>query len=384
MSTTTARSERLLTRPFLILAVAELAYFTADGVSIYALPVYATGPVGAGEAGAGAAFGAFAVSALLLRPFMGRLCDSWGRRPVLLLGCLVAAAGTVATAAVGDLTSVVALRLVLGVAEAAFFVATFAAVADLAPPSRLGEALSYSSLGLYLGLAVGPPLGEALVERGGFTVAWLGGGALAALAGAAVLALPETADAGADAEGSHPLIHRPSVPVALVLVTLLVAMGGFLSLAVLRAHAVGLVDASLPLFVYGAVVVGCRLVFARVPDRLPPLALGAAALALVAAGLLVMAAWGTPTGLLAGVAVMALGVTFSTPALMSAVFATARPSERGAASGTASAAMDLGLGGGPIALGLLAQATGIPAALSAAAGIALVGSWWALRLARRG
>ena len=48
-----------------------------------------------------------------------------------------------------------------GVAEAAFFVAGFALLADLAPPSRMGEALSYNSLGLYLGIALGPPLGEA-------------------------------------------------------------------------------------------------------------------------------------------------------------------------------------------------------------------------------
>ena len=45
----------------------------------------------------------------------------------------------------------VALRLLAGVAEAAFFVASFAALADLAPPDRMGEALSYNSLGLYLG-----------------------------------------------------------------------------------------------------------------------------------------------------------------------------------------------------------------------------------------
>ena len=49
---------------------------------------------------------------------------------------------------------IVALRLLAGVAEAAFFVAGFAALADLAPPARLGEALSYNSPGLYLGIAL--------------------------------------------------------------------------------------------------------------------------------------------------------------------------------------------------------------------------------------
>ena len=64
---------------------------------------------------------------------------------------------------------------------------------------------------------------------------------------------------------------------------------------------------------------------------------------------------------------MALGVTFVTPAFFAALFATARPSERGAAAATASISLDLGLGLGPILLGLVANAYGIPWAFVAAA-----------------
>ena len=55
---------------------------------------------------------------------------------------------------------------------------------------------------------------------------------------------------------------------------------------------------------------------------------------------------------------MACGVVFSTPAFFSAIFATAAPSERGAASAMASAALDLGLGLGPILFGYLVQSAG--------------------------
>ena len=81
--------ERLLTPAFVRLALADLAYFTAAGVAIYTLPMYVTGPVGSDKAGAGLAFGAFAVTALILRPFAGRLSDTRGRRPLLLGGALV-------------------------------------------------------------------------------------------------------------------------------------------------------------------------------------------------------------------------------------------------------------------------------------------------------
>jgi hypothetical protein len=64
-----------------------------------------------------------------------------------------------------------------------------------------------------------------------------------------------------------------------------------------------------------------------------------------------MAFWSTPLGMALGAAVFALGVTLSTPAFFSAIFATAQPSERGAASGTASVFLDLAMGEGRGCLG---------------------------------
>jgi predicted MFS family arabinose efflux permease len=159
-------------------------------------------------------------------------------------------------------------------------------------------------------------------------------------------------------------------------------MGALFAFGSLQADAVGLMPASTPLFVYGLVVVAGRLSLARFLDRLPALLLGAAALAIIACGLMIMALWNLPIAMALGAAVLALGVTLSTPAFFSAIFATAGPAERGAASGTASVFLDLGMGGGPIFLGLAAQAGGIPLAFGAAAAVAVAGTGWILALSR--
>ncbi|HEX5994209.1 MAG TPA: MFS transporter [Jiangellales bacterium] len=375
--------DRLVTPAFVGLAVADLAYFTAAGLAILVLPLYVTGPAGSNTAGAGLAFGAFAVSALVLRPVAGRLTDAVGRRPLLIGGAVIAAACLLATAYTESLEIIVVLRLLSGVAEAAFFVASFAALADLAPPSRMGEALSYNSLGLYLGIALGPVLGETIVRTWGFSAAWHGAAALSLLAAAVTLTIGETRSPRTGAEGPARFVHWPAVPPALGFLSSIVAMGGFLAFAALHADDVGLTHTGLPLTVYGLVVVVCRVAFARVPDRFPPLRLGAAALAAMASGLVVMAVWPSPVGLIAGSVTLALGITFSTPAFFTAVFATAAPAERGAASGTASACMDLGLGGGPILLGIVAHAGGIPAAFAAGAAVGVAGMVWTLILGRR-
>jgi MFS family permease len=88
------------------------------------------------------------------------------------------------------------------------------------------------------------------------------------------------------------------------------------------------------------------------------------------------AAW----SLLVGSAVLAVGVAFLTPAVFAALFALVPASERGSAAGTASVFIDLGLGAGPMLLGLVAAGSGIPAAFLAAAVLTAVGA--ALLLSR--
>jgi predicted MFS family arabinose efflux permease len=379
-----APDERLLTPAFIRLAVADLAYFTAAGVAIYALPLWVTGPVGSDTAGAGLAFGAFAVAALILRPIAGRLVDTRGRRPLLVGGALISALGMIGTAYADNLALVVLLRLLLGVAEAAFFVASLAALADLAPPSRIGEAISYNSLGLYLGLAFGPPLGELLVISAGYTAAWYGAAALSLIAALVAAGIKNVRSRSAPTSGHARLIHWKAVPPALGFFASVVAMGVFFAFGALQADAVGLMPASTPLFVYGLVVVAGRLSLARVLDRFPALLLGAIALAIIAAGLMIIALWTHPIGMVLGAAIFALGVTLSTPAFFSAIFATAEPRERGAASGTASMFLDLGIALGPMLLGLAAQAGGIPFAFGIAAAVVLAGCGWILALSRKG
>lgn len=374
--------ERLLTAAFVRLTLADVAYFTAAGVAIYTLPLWVTGPVGSDKSGAGLAFGAFAVSALILRPLAGRLADTRGRRPLLVGGALIGALGMLGTAYAENLVLVVMLRLLLGVAEAAFFVASIAALADLAPPSRMGEATSYNSLGLYLGLAFGPPLGELLIRTAGFGAAWYGAALLSLLAALVAMGIRDLRTGTPGTGGRMQLIHWKAVPPALGFFASVLAMGTFFAFGALQANAVGLMPASAPLFVYGLVVVAGRLSLARFLDRLPALLLGAVALVIIAGGLMIMVFWSTPLGMALGAAVLALGVTLSTPAFFSAIFATAQPHERGAASGTASVFLDLAMGGGPMLLGLAAQAGGIPFAFGGAAAVALAGGGWIFALSR--
>ncbi|MGH2476431.1 MAG: MFS transporter [Candidatus Limnocylindrales bacterium] len=375
---------RLFTPAFIALSLAELAYFTAAGLTIPITPLFAHGPLGATAEGVGLAVGVFSVTALILRPFAGRAADRFGRRPLLVGGALAYAATLAVHAVIADLAGLVVLRLLLGVAEAFFFVAGFAAVADLAPKGRAGEALSYNSLSLYLGIALGPLVGQVLLDGGGFPLAWIGGAILSLVAAGLAWRIPETGSPTRERGKPTPLVHRRAIAPSFVLFTGIAGMSGFFAFVALHAtENLGLETVSGPLFLFGIVVVVTRIAFARLPDRVAPFRLGAAALTLCAIGLVVAGGVATVPGLLIGSSIMAVGVAFTTPAMFAAIFSRVEPAERGSASGTASLFLDLAFGGGPMLLGLVAGAQGIPAAFLVAAAVAAVGAAASIVLALR-
>jgi MFS family permease len=382
----TGQPDRLFTPAFIALSLSELAYFSVAGLIIGVTPFFVTGPMGSNAAGLGLVAAAFGATALLLRPFAGRLADRRGRRPLLVGGALLCALVVLAHALPIGLTALIGLRLLLGVAEAFYFVAGYAALADLAPRGRTGEALSFNSLALYLGLAFGPIIGQVLMEAGGFGLAWGGGFVIALVATALALRIPETSPPEARAaalQGPAPaLLHPAALGPSMALFTGVAAMSAYLLLAGPHAERMGLDAWSVTFLVFGGVVVGFRILFARLPDRVPPMRLGALALVMVALGLGVVAVAPGLGGLLIGTVLLAGGVAFMTPAFFAATFARVEPAERGSAAGTGSLFIDLGFTGGPLVAGFVAAGAGMTSAFAVAGSIALLGAGGALLVSR--
>src|SRR4051812_16049805 len=202
------RPDTLFTPAFIALTMSDLAYFVAGGALIGVTPFFVTGPLGSGPAAVGLAVGAFSATTLVLRPLAGRWADRHGRRPLLVGGAALFAVLVGGHLLVTDLRWLVVLRLALGGAEALYVVAGFAALADLAPPGRAGEALSYNSLALFVGLATGPMVGQALLGLGGFPLVWCGTAVLLVLAAFLAARVPETRRPDAEPGPPAALIHR--------------------------------------------------------------------------------------------------------------------------------------------------------------------------------
>ena len=364
---------RLFSGAFAILSAATLAYFVADGLTLPTAPRFAAGPLGADSVAVGLSIGAFSVTALLLRPWTGQLSDRYGRRPMMLIGSTLLTAALLLHVVAVSLPIFVAARLLMGTAEAFVFVAAFAAAADLAPDARRGEALSYFSLALYLGIGIGPPIGESILGAWGFNAVWFTAAGIAVLSGLLALGVPDTRAVDQDVAVRRGLLHPRGVLPGLVLLAGAWGMAGYFAFVSLYALHLGLDGAAPFLSVYAAVVIGLRVVGAKLPDRLGARRLSGIALVVGAVGLGIIGLWADPTGLMVGTILFAAGVAYSFPALSLLAISSVPASERGAVLGTYTAFLDLAFGLGPVSVGAMVAGYGYGAAFVAAGGVSLLG-----------
>jgi len=363
----TRHGDRLLTPRFWLVVASGTAYFVAIGMVIPVLPLYVERRLGGSSVAVGVAVGAFSFGAIALRPFAGRIGDRAGRRILMTGGAAIAGASMLLYTLADAVVPLIALRVMTGIGEAGFFVGASTMITDLSPPHRRGEALSYWSVAVYCGLAFGPALGEMILGDTRYSTVWVVAGLstlLAATLGSATVdtltgADREHGEAGGDADhaaagagrGRSPLLHRAALLPGSALFLGMVGLTGFIAFVPLYARDVGLADARFVFLLYGLLILGVRAAGARLPDALGARRGGSLALVTAAAGLALIAAWGSVPGLLTGTVVLAVGMSLLYPVLTTLALDGVPDRERASAMGTVSTFFDLAAGVGPFLLG---------------------------------
>jgi MFS family permease len=132
------------------------------GILGFLLPIYGR-ELGASAVEVGAFFSAFSVVPLIVRPFLGRALDRWGRRPFLIAGL----AGYLATAVVfGMATSVwmlTAARFLQGIGSAFLWLTAYTMVADVSDTSGRGQGFGSIDEATNRGAIIGAGIGFTLI-----------------------------------------------------------------------------------------------------------------------------------------------------------------------------------------------------------------------------
>lgn len=336
------------------------------GMVIPILPLYAEkyGP-------SGLVFGLFMASfsamQFIFAPLLGGLSDRIGRRPVLIVSMLGAAAGYGLLAAADSMALLFLSRIIAGICGANIATAQ-AVIADITGPEGRTKAMGIIGAAFGLGFILGPALGGILIHYGepypGIAAA------LTSLTAAILVGvlLPESLRPGAaastrrrrplDLQGFGRALAHPFLGFCLLLILLVIlAFSAFETTFAQFLHAeFALTPRKIAfLFVYAGVL--AAIVQGGLVGRLakrfgePRLIAAGIVLAAVAMGLLPL--MGSIPALLAVLAALAFGIGVTTPTLASLTSKLADPAEVGRVMGLYQSLSSLGRIGGPFFAELL-------------------------------
>lgn len=348
-------ADRLLTRPFVMASAATFTHGMA-----WALFVHFPGfleDLGATEVIIGLIVGCAAVASIAVRPWVGRAMDRRGRRPLIIAGNVL----NVATLLIYLLISridgwIYALRIVHGLSEAVLFTVLFTFAADWVPAEKRTQGLALFGVAGMLPIALGGLVGDFVLGRWDFDVFFLVAAGFAAASllislylhdAPHVVGQPPARGFVESITGVHLL---PLWWITFVFSFVLTAYFTFLKTFV---DETGIGSVGLFFAFYAGTAIVLRLTFGWVPDRVgPKRALGPAMLFL-AAGLIVLSAATSGTGVALAGLLCGVGHGYTFPILYALTVTRARVAERGAAMAVYTGLFDAGtLVGGPL-LGVL-------------------------------
>lgn len=367
--------DKLLSRPFVLAALATFSHGMAYSLYVH-FPGFLEG-LGATEVIIGLIVGFAAVASITVRPWVGRVMDRRGRRPLILAGNALNVIAVLLYLTVARIDGwVYAIRIIHGLSEAVVFTVLFTFAADWVPERKRTQGLALFGIAGMLPIALAGVLGDVILNRWDFDVLFVvsAGFALVSL----LLSIP-LQDAPHLAEqppargflASITGIHLlPLWWITFVFSFVLTAYFTFLKTFV---NETGVGSVGLFFAFYAGTAVALRLTLGWVPDRVgPKRALGPAMLFL-AAGLVVLAGATTDAGVAAAGMLCGTGHGFTFPILYALTVTRARVAERGAAMAVYTGLFDVGtLVGGPL-LGVTIRWFSYQTMFLTAAGFVIVG-----------
>ncbi|MFL5444844.1 MAG: arabinose transporter [Myxococcales bacterium] len=361
--------------------------FLVTGVALPVLPLHIQGDLGLGTFVVGLVAGAQFGAALLSRFASGNYADTRGAKRAVVIGLLLAAASGIfyfaslrfLGAPVTSAAILLAGRGVLGAAESFIVTGALAWGLGLLGAQNTGKIMSWVGLAMYVAFAVGAPVGTALYARFGFISIALATGVIPLV----TLALVAPVRPVPPSARARPSVIRVVGAVSVPGVGLAFTSAGFAALttfSVLLFTQHRWPRAWLPLTVFAVAFVIGRAVLGHLPDRIGGVRVALVSAVIEAAGLLLIWIAATPGVALAGAMLAGFGYTLVYPAFGVEAVRRAPVENRGLATGAYTAFLDLALGLGNPALGLVAGHAGVSAVFLVSAIVVLGATIVAIRL----
>ncbi|HTF18965.1 MAG TPA: MFS transporter [Chryseolinea sp.] len=184
------KSEKIYTPQFWLLCTSSLLFFASFNMLLPELSGFLE-RLGGGEY-KGLIIALFTLTAMISRPFSGKLADKIGRVPVIMVGSVVCFICSLIYPILTTVAGFMLLRLVHGFSTGFTPTGTAAYMSDVIPAARRGEAMGMLGTFGSLGMAAGPALGGMLANRLSLNAVFYCASALGMLSIVILLGIRET------------------------------------------------------------------------------------------------------------------------------------------------------------------------------------------------
>jgi MFS family permease len=366
-------TRNLFTGDFILAVFA--AFFSAAALHSLTptLPIYLT-RLGSNEREIGVLIGIFAVAALFSRVFVGRALLKYQEKRVMMFGALLSAITFLASIVFRPFWPFLIIRFLQGVTLACMDTAVLAFIIGVIPLAYRTRAIGYYMLAPSLALAVAAPLGMFVINQYSFTVLFLSGAGLGFCAffmsckvRGQEIAIPYKATPAHSTFFLDLKIIVPGIPAFLQFFV----WGAVMAFFPLYAIRCGVTNPGLFFSASAIMMVAGRMFGGKIMDTCNKEKFIVTFLPAVTVLLIILSFSKTLLIFLIVGSFWGIGTAFFVPISMTYALEYSGASS-GTAVGTFRALQDLGLGLGPVVMGIIIPLTGYPVMFLCLALISLI------------
>ena len=307
-----------------------------------------------GEAYKGLIISLFTLTAGLSRPFSGKLTDTVGRIPVLIIGTVVCIVCSLIYPFISGVAGFLLLRFFHGFSTGFKPTATVAYVADIIPSSRRGEGLGINGISSNIGFSLAPALGSWIAIQYGLDIMFYCSSGLALASLLIVLGMKETLTDGEPFRWQllrlkkNDLFERSALAPSVLIGLVYISYGYILTIVPDQCVHLGMSNKGLYFTSFTLFSILSRIVAGKISDRKGRLPVTRVACIMTALALVSMGLANSPFWLLVSAGFLGFATGTAIPTIMAWTVDRAPGALRGKAIATSYIALEIGIGGGAL------------------------------------
>ena len=356
---TTQAIRKILIRDFILCFFAQFTFTFVIFSLIPTLPIYLS-RLGPKEVEIGVLIGSSAVASLVLRPFVGRALLKIPEKHFMIVGALFFASASIAYIFAPPFWPFLMVSVLQGIGFALFTTASFTLIAKISSGAHMGQSLSYFILAFTISGALAPPMAMLLINTFSFIFLFLVclGLSLCSLFITHQLGRGQVVPSQDSSIQDGFFLSRRSLQPSIIAFSPFFIWGALTTFFPLYAISHGVTNPGLFFSTVAVVLILSRVFGGRVLDLYPRERIILFCITPYIIGMILLAFSKTLFMFILVAMIYAIGPAFLIPALMAC--ALERGGSPGPTMGTFQALTDLGMGLGPVMMGIVIQSTSYP------------------------